>query len=108
MKKILIVIGVIAVIIILIITIGGFNKSKETLQTGGIPTTQTISGQEEISKETGGASGKALMECNVGLEWTEREIKYKITGVERYTVGGKTMDFCCEEWNEEDQKSKHC
>ena len=123
MKKILIGVGVIAVIaiVVIVITTKGPNESKGTPQTGETSEIQETVGQgeagggteEKIGGETEGetgegASGGTNLECNVGSWWTEGNVKYKITGIERYTVGGESMDLCCEEWTVEDQKNKYC
>jgi len=120
MKKILIGVGVIAVIAIVavVMTTRRTNEFKRTSQTGETPEIQETTGQgkadegteEKIGGETGGETGKGAsggtgLECNVGSWWTEGDVKYKITGIEKHTIEGESIDLCCAEWTGDNQKT---
>lgn len=54
-----------------------------------------------IEKKTG-------LSCDVGSRIKIAGAEYKVTGIERHTIGGKTMDTCCQELTREKEKTKLC
>lgn len=101
-KKLIIAISVIVLIAIaavLLITKGMGEKTTSSRE----DQTETSLTSEQVK-----TSGEGGLECTVGSLWTEIGTTYKITGFEKYTLAGKSMDFCCAEVTQQEQKSKYC
>jgi len=61
---------------------------------------------ENIPKTT--QSLESRVECPVGSFVRTQEGEFKVTGIERITVAGKSMDMCCMEVKKDVERSKFC
>ncbi len=68
---------------------------------------QTQSGASENIPTTT-QSVEAKVECPVGSFVRTQEGEFKVTGIEKITVAGKSMDMCCMEVKSGEERSKFC
>lgn len=98
-KKLLKSIGILAMVLLAGISLSGCNGKVLEKESGtAAPKEQK---EETVGKETGGG-------CLAGTEKTVVGRKYTTTGTETYTIQGKSMDLCCWEIGEGQQKKKIC
>ncbi|MBP8591075.1 hypothetical protein KBI33_01240 [Candidatus Shapirobacteria bacterium] len=98
MKKKSIIIGIIILILV----------AAVVAATGGKKKTETPEGETSQTSEEEKASQGTAFDCKVGSWWSEGESKYQITGMEKHSIGGKSLDLCCAELTADGQKTKHC
>lgn len=80
----------------------GETTGTQESATQGEGTTEEEATKTEESTET-------KLDCPVGSWTTSGKSKFKITGIEKYTLGEKSVSLCCGEGNEEDgSKIKYC
>lgn len=119
----------ITIIVVVVIAVGvGIAMSgvlKETkISSTEEPTTKTTDQGETTGTQESATQGEGTTEeeatkteeptettldCPVGTWTTSGNSKYKVTGIEKYDLGGKSVSLCCAEATSEDgSKAKYC